>query len=164
MDEELTAFVRGRYRQLLRRAYLLTGDQSTAEDLVQEALARCCAAWRQHPAHDPDAYVHKVMVNVLISRSRLRRLGEHLAADVPDAGIGDSSAALADRDLLWRAMRQVPPRQRAVLVLRFYDDLGEQEIATLLDISVGTVRSQSAKGLARLRRLDITAERIEERP
>jgi RNA polymerase sigma-70 factor (ECF subfamily) len=132
--------------------------------LVQEALARCCAAWRRRPADDPDAYAHKVMVNVLISRSRLRRFREQPVANVPEARVGDSSAAYADRDLLWRALQQVPARQRAVLVLRFYDDLSEREIAALLDVTVGTVRSQSAKGLARLRRLDITGARVEERP
>jgi RNA polymerase sigma-70 factor (ECF subfamily) len=157
VDDELADFVRARYPQLLRRGYLLTGSQLAAEDLVQEALARCCAAWRRHPITEPDAYVHRIMVNVLISRSRLRRFREEATDAVPEPGVSDSSSQHADRDVVWRALQQTPPRQRAVLVLRFYEDMTESEIAACLDITVGTVRSQAAKGLARLRALAPTA-------
>lgn len=153
MDDELADFVRARYPQLLRRAYLLTGSQLAAEDLVQEALARCCAAWRRRPVSEPDAYVHRVMVNALISRSRLRRFREEVTADVPDGGASDLTSQHADRDAVWRALLATPPRQRAVLVLRFYEGMTESEIADCLEITVGTVRSQTAKGLARLREL-----------
>ena len=121
MDDELADFVRARYSHLLRRAYLLTGNQLAAEDLVQEALARCCAAWRRHPITEPDAYVHRVMVNVLISRSRLRRFRESSTAAVPEIGTVDATSQHADRDAVWRALLATPPRQRAVLVLRFYE-------------------------------------------
>ena len=122
MDDELADFVRARYPQLLRRGYLLTGSQLAAEDLVQEALARCCAAWRRHPVTEPDAYVQRVMVNVLISRSRLRRFREEVTADVPEAGRSDLTSQHADRDAVWRALQGTAPRQRAVLVLRFYEE------------------------------------------
>ena len=128
-------------------------DELAAEDLVQEALARCCAAWRRHPVTEPDAYLQRVMVNVLISRSRLRRLREDVTANVPDAGALDLTSQHADRDAVWRALQQTAPGQRAVLVLRFYEGMTESEIAACLDITVGTVRSQTAKGLARLRAL-----------
>jgi RNA polymerase sigma-70 factor (sigma-E family) len=159
VDDELADFVRARYPQLLRRAYLLTGNQPAAEDLVQEALARCCAAWRRHPITEPDAYVHRVMVNVLISRSRLRRFRESSTATVPEVETLDATSQHANRDVVWRALLAIPPRQRAVLVLRFYEDMTESEIATCLNVTVGTVRSQTAKGLARLRQLAATAER-----
>ena len=162
MDDELADFVRARYPQLLRRGYLLTGSQLAAEDLVQEALARCCAAWRRHPVTEPDAYVQRVMVNVLISRSRLRRFREEMTATVPEAGASDLTSQHADRDAVWRALQETAPRQRAVLVLRFYEGMTESEIAVCLDITVGTVRSQTAKGLARLRALVGTAIRTED--
>ena len=162
MDDELADFVRARYPQLLRRGYLLTGSQLAAEDLVQEALARCCAAWRRHPITEPDAYVHRVMVNVLISRSRLRRFREEVTADVPEVRASDATSQHAERDAVWRALQRTAPRQRAVLVLRFYEDMTESEIAACLDVTVGTVRSQTAKGLARLRELAPTAIRTEE--
>jgi len=153
VDDELADFVRARYPQLLRRAYLMTGNQLAAEDLVQEALARCCAAWRRHPITEPDAYVHRIMVNVLISRSRLRRFRESSTDTVPEIGTVDATSQHADRDAVWRALLATPPRQRAVLVLRFYEDMTESEIAACLSVTVGTVRSQTAKGLARLRQL-----------
>ena len=162
MDDELADFVRARYPQLLRRGYLLTGNQLAAEDLVQEALARCCAAWRRHPITEPDAYVHRVMVNVLISRSRLRRFREEVTADVPEAGASDLTSQHADRDAVWRALLEIPPRQRAVLVLRFYEGMTESEIAGCMETTVGTVRSQTAKGLAKLRELAPTATRTED--
>lgn len=162
MDNELADFVRARYPQLLRRGYLLTGSQLAAEDLVQEALARCCAAWRRHPITEPDAYVHRVMLNVLISRSRLRRFREEVTANVPEAGASDLASQHADRDAVWRALQATAPRQRAVLVLRFYEGMTESEIAARLDITVGAVRSQTAKGLARLRALASTGIRTED--
>jgi RNA polymerase sigma-70 factor (sigma-E family) len=155
MDEELAEFVRGRYRDLVRRGYLLTGDRSAAEDLVQEALARCCATWRRRPVVQPDAYVRRTMVNLLISRSRLRRFREAPTDALPERWLADGASERAERDMLWRALLQAPPRQRAGLVLRFYEGLDEREIAEVLDVAVGTVRSQTAKGLARLRQLDL---------
>jgi RNA polymerase sigma-70 factor, ECF subfamily len=162
VDDELADFVRARYHHLLRRAYLLTGSQPAAEDLVQEALARCCAAWRRRPIEQPDAYLHRVMVNLLVSRSRLRRFREYPTDVVPEHGVDDTTTEHAERDAVWQALRATPPRQRAVLVLRFYENLSEAEIAAELGVGVGTVRSQTAKGLARLRRVTTAAMRAEE--
>jgi RNA polymerase sigma-70 factor (ECF subfamily) len=99
------------------------------------------------------------MVNVLISRSRLRRFREVTTDAVPETGLSDATNQHADRDVVWRALLATAPRQRAVLVLRFYEDMTESEIAACLNVTVGTVRSQSAKGLARLRQLAATADR-----
>jgi RNA polymerase sigma-70 factor (sigma-E family) len=162
VDDELADFVRARYPQLLRRGYLLTGSQLAAEDLVQEALARCCAAWRRHPITEPDAYLHRVMVNVLISRSRLRRFREEPTDAVPESETVDATSQHADRDAVWRALLATAPRQRAVLVLRFYEGMTESEIAACLDITVGTVRSQTAKGLAKMRELAPASIRTED--
>ncbi len=162
MDDELAEFVRARYHHLVRRAYLLTGSQPAAEDLVQEALARCCASWRRQPIAQPDAYLQRVMVNLLVSRSRLRRFREDPTDAVPERGVADTSATHAERDAVWRALRATPPRQRAVLVLRFYEDMTEAEIAAELGVAIGTVRSQTAKGLARLRRTTTATMREEE--
>jgi RNA polymerase sigma-70 factor (ECF subfamily) len=164
MDDELAEFVRARYSHLLRRAFLLTGSQHEAEDLVQEALVRCCVAWARHNVVQPEAYVRRTMVNVLISRSRLRRFREDPTDPVPDAALQDPSANHAERDLMWRLLRQAPPRQRAVLVLRFYEDMSETEIAATLGVAVGTVRSQTAKALDKLRTLDFQPSPAEDRP
>jgi RNA polymerase sigma-70 factor (sigma-E family) len=162
VDDELADFVRARYHHLVRRAYLLTGSQQAAEDLVQEALARCCASWRRHPIVQPEAYVQRVMINLLVSRSRLRRFREDPIDTIPERGVADTTADHAERDAVWQALRTTPPRQRAVLVLRFYEDLTEAEIAAELGVAVGTVRSQTAKGLARLRRITTATMRAEE--
>src|SRR4051794_39717660 len=150
MDEAFTRFATGRYPALLRLAYLLTGDTGLAEDLVQEALARTCLAWRRRAIHDPDRYVRRVMVNTNVTLWRRRRR-EELREDLPEPAVDDASGPLAERDRMWLLLRGVPPRQRAVLVLRFYEQLSESEIARVLDVSVGTVRSQCSRGLDRLR-------------
>lgn len=151
MDEEIRDFVRARYQVLLRRAYLLTGDRCAAEDLVQEALARCCVAWRRRHVENPDAYVLRVMVNAQSKRWRRKRLHEQLSGDLVEIGFADGAVERAEQDRMWRLLLQAPPRQRAVLVLRYYEGLTERQIAAALGIAVGTVRSQNAKGLARLR-------------
>ena len=162
MDDELAEFVRARYPALLRRAYLLTGNQLAAEDLVQEALARCCAAWRRHDITEPDAYVQRVMVNLLISRSRLKRFREDPTDPMPELSTADATHQHAESDALWHVLQQTAPRQRAVLVLRFYEDMSEDDVAACLNIAVGTVRSQTAKGLARLRQVAASALSAEE--
>jgi RNA polymerase sigma-70 factor (sigma-E family) len=146
VDDDLREFVRARHSALLRRGYLLTGNREAAADLVQDALVRCCVAWRRRPPDNPEAYVLKVMVNRQISRWQRRRTVELPMADLPD-----QPGPAAERDEMWAVLQQVAPRQRAVLVLRYYEGMSEGEIADVLGISVGTVRSQTAKGLARLR-------------
>ena len=149
-----TAFVSARTPALLRSAYLLTGDQQLAEDLVQTALVRTEARWNRVVAGgDPEPYVRTVMYRLHISWWRRRRVAEVLTADAPDArdGTADFVDQLVQADVLRRALLQLPPRQRAVVVLRYFEDRSESEVAGMLGCSVGTVRSHNARGLSRLR-------------
>jgi RNA polymerase sigma-70 factor (sigma-E family) len=151
---EFSSFARDRSPALLRSAYLLTGDQQLAEDLVQASLARTYVAWRRldHPAN-AEAYTRKVMYRLQISSWRRRKLRESVTADLPEPRREgrDPTDAVDTRIVLHAALLKLPPRQRAVLVLRFFEDRTEAEAADLLEITVGTVKSQAAKGLARLR-------------
>jgi RNA polymerase sigma-70 factor (sigma-E family) len=152
-------FVTARRRALSRTAYLLTGDHSLAEDLLQTSLARTAAHWHRIVDADPEAYLRKVMVNERTSRWRRRRYGvevpasaEALAALAPPAG-PDTADAVVRRATLAAALAQLPPRQRAVIVLRFFDDLSEAQTAEALGCAIGTVKSQAHQALVRLRAL-----------
>ena len=154
---DLDGFVNAHYAQLLRRAYLLTGSRADAEDLVQEALARTWEAARGRAVESPGAYVHRTMVNLYVSRWRRRRLRrEDPVAEIPEPVAGgarhtaDAVGEVDERDRLWRVLGSLPAKQRAVLVLRYYEDLSEGAAADLLGVTVGTVRSQTWKGLRRL--------------
>lgn len=146
--EAFDDFARARMRALLRFAHLLTGDPDRAADLVQDALERTLLAWsRINRKDDPEGYVRRAIVNRHVSVwRRLRR--ERLVADLPESPYDD--AGVRDGEL-WAALGTLPPRQRAVLVLRYYEDLSEADAASVLGCSVGTVKSQSARALARLR-------------
>ncbi|MFL6139846.1 MAG: SigE family RNA polymerase sigma factor [Frankiaceae bacterium] len=151
---EFDAFVAARSPALLRTAYLLTHDRAAAEDLLQIALTRTWVAWgRVHG--DPAPYVRRVMVNAYASAWRRRWRAEVPAAEVPEAparaGGGDATATVDERDVVWTALARLPRRQRAVLVLRYFEDLTEAHTAALLGVSVGTVKSQTSKALSRLR-------------
>jgi RNA polymerase sigma-70 factor (sigma-E family) len=138
---------------LLRSAYLLTGDQQLAEDLVQSALEKTAARWGSIRATGAaEAYVRRAMYRQQVSWWRRRRVAESLTDTVPDAASTASSNDVVDNRLLMReALLSLGRRQRTVLVLRYYEDLTEQEVAAILGISVGTVKSQTAKALHRLR-------------
>ncbi|GAB7041364.1 SigE family RNA polymerase sigma factor [Catenuloplanes niger JCM 9533] len=144
-------FVRGRTPALLRAAYLLTGDQHLAEDLVQSALAGTHRAWRRLERVDnAEAYTRKIMYHLQVSWWRRRRVAEVLPGDLPErAGRAGTDPTL--RLTLRAALLTLPPRQRAVIVLRFFEDRTEAETAYLLGVTVGTVKSQTAKALAKLR-------------
>ncbi|MGR6913264.1 SigE family RNA polymerase sigma factor [[Actinomadura] parvosata] len=145
--EEFDEFVRARGDALLRYGYVLAGNSEDAADLVQEALARLGDAWpRVRKKHDPEGYVRTTMVRLHIKAWR-RRHREDLVPDVPDHGEPDR---YADADL-WAELQELPRKQRAVLVLRYYEDLPDQEIAAILGVSRGTVRSQAARALDKLR-------------
>jgi RNA polymerase sigma-70 factor (sigma-E family) len=138
---------------LLRFGHVLTGSRVEAEDLVQEALARCLRRWRTAAADDPVAYVRRAMVNTYISgrrhwtgRVRLGEVPEHVADD-------GALRRCDDRDALRAALAALPRRQRAVLVLRYYGDLPDSAIAAMLGCRPVTVRSQAHRGLAALRPL-----------
>ena len=150
--EEFTEFMRGRWSILVRFGYGLTGDVGEAEDLAQTALARACVAWpRVRRADDPDAYVRRIMVNSNRSRFRRRRVAERLTESPPDvAAVGEARPG-EERPELVSALMGLPAGQRAVLVLRYWMDLSEDETAATLGCSAGNVKSQAARGLAKLR-------------
>ena len=149
-DDDFRDFVRARSPALLGTAYALTGDRGLAEDLLQTALLKTYRHWREVRRSDrPEAYVRRVMTNQRISWSRRRRIAEY-GGMVPDRA-GPSPYPVEDRDELWRALQQLPPRTRAVLVLRYWEDLAEADVARILGCSVGSVKSQASRGLHRLR-------------
>ena len=153
IDEEFRDFVAARSPALLRTAYLLAGDWATAEDLLQIALTRTYLAWRRLGHIEAvEPYARRVLVNSATSWWRRRWHGERPTEVLPERATDDGVDHRLERDLLWRAVLTLPARQRAVLVLRFYEDLSEVDTATLLGVSVGTVKSQCARALAALRR------------
>lgn len=151
-DDGFREFVAAASPALSRSAYLLTGDHQLAEDLLQSALANTYRHWRRVRTGNPIAYVRAAMHREQISWWRRRRLPEHLSADpVEPSGSGDWAGDAALRITLVQALAQLPPRQRAVIVLRFYDDLSEAETARILEVSVGTVKRHAHDALAKLR-------------
>jgi RNA polymerase sigma-70 factor (sigma-E family) len=146
-------FVAARERALQRTAWLLTGDWALAEDLVQTALARSWPRWERIRRRDgPELYVRRVMVNTWASWRRRRWRGEHASAVVPDsAAPGDMAAEVASRMAVRAALGSLTSRQRAVLVLRVFDDLSEPQVASVLNCATGTVKSTMARALAKLR-------------
>ena len=151
-DEEFREFVVGRSGALLRTAYLMTGDRGLAEDLVQSTLAKAYVAWgRVQSADNPDAYVRRILINTGIRAGRRRQITEILRADPPEAPAPDTTAHVDERQRLATALTDLPPRQRAVVVLRYFDDLSEVAAAEILSCSVGTVKSQASKALTKLR-------------
>jgi RNA polymerase sigma-70 factor (sigma-E family) len=149
----LEAFALVEYRALLRFARALCGDASDAQDLVQSAMLRLASAW--HRLDDPSAagrYARRVIVNQDRNRWRRVRRRERLTGSVPDdAALGAHDVEL--RDLLDKALRHLGPRQRAIVVLRYCEDRSVQEVAQLMDCSVGTVKSQAARALTKLERV-----------
>jgi len=148
-QESFDAFVRARLPALLRFAHAVCGDPHTAADLVQDALERTGVRWeRIQGTGDPEAYVRRAIVNGRTSRWRkLRR--ESLVDDVPEGRAGMMQQPRDEE--MWRLLATLPPRQRAVLVLRYYEDMSEEQIARTLGCAPGTVKSQASKGLAKLR-------------
>jgi RNA polymerase sigma-70 factor (sigma-E family) len=151
--ESFDDYVRARGARLVRTAYLFTGDRTVAEDVVQNALASLVASWRRlRDVANLDAYVYRSVVNAGRRWRRRSWTGEIPVAEPPEGAPADDVAAGLDgRTDVVDALRRLPPRQRAVLVLRYYADLTEAETAAILDCSVGTVKSQASRGLAVLR-------------
>ena len=148
--DEFDEFVAARWARLLRTAYLLTGEWARAEDLLQTALARTWFAWHRIGA-DPEPYVRKVLINTYSSWWRRRWTAEDPTAELPERPGLDVHAAVDERDALWRALGRLPKRQRAVIVLRYFEDLTEVAVADVLGCSVNTVKSQVRKALEKLR-------------
>ena len=155
--DSFDAFVAARTGALLRSAYLLTGDQQLAEDLVQSALVKASLRWGRIVAKGPpEAYVRTVLYREHVSWWRRRTVPEVLAGELPEPRrptAPDFVDALAESDRVRAALLRLPHRQRAVLVLRYFEDRPEGEVAAMLGCSVGTVRSHNARGLARLRQV-----------
>ncbi len=156
-EADYAHFVRSRTHALLRSAYLLTGDQHLAEDLVQEALARTHRAWaRLDRTEHAEAYARKVMYHAQVSIWRRPKVAEVLPADFePDRnhGADDHAESAVERLVLRRALLTLSAKQRAVIVLRFFEDHTEAEAAKLLGVSVSTVKTQTGRALDRLRAL-----------
>lgn len=153
MSDGFDGFVVARGQALLRFAHVLCGNGHLAEDLVQEVLARAHRRWeRIERMEAPEAYVRRAIVREFLSWRRRRASTEAVVAEVPDRPSGpDTAQELAARDEMWTLLAGLPRVQRAVLVLRFYEDLSEADTALVLGCSVGTVKSQTARGLDRLR-------------
>lgn len=152
-DEEFRAFVAARSPALLRTACLLVGgDWALAEDLLQAALTKTYLSW--HRIEDRgavEAYVRRTLATTATSWWRRKWHGERSTDVLPDRAGPDGSGLVDERDALWRHVRRLPARQRAVLVLRFYEDLSEAETARTLGVSPGTVKSSTSRALATLR-------------
>jgi RNA polymerase sigma-70 factor (sigma-E family) len=148
-------FVQARSAALFRTALLLTGqNRPAAEDLLQICLERAYRHWaRIVPLEDPERYVRRILVNAANDRwRRLSRSPERsLGAAESGLAVPDRASEVADRDVLMRALAALPQRQRSVIVLRYFDDMADAEIAAMLGCSLGTVRSQVSRGLARMR-------------
>ena len=153
LEEEFREFVAARSGALLRTAYLLAGDWATAEDLLQTALTKTYLAWKRHGGIEAiEPYARRVLVNTSTSWWRRRWHGERPTEILPERPGVDEIEQQLDRDALWRHLGALPARQRAVLVLRFYEDMSEAQTAALLEISPGTVKSQTSRALSTLRR------------
>jgi len=153
VPEHYSALYTTHLESLLRFAWLLCGDQHLAEDVVAEAFAKVFPQWRRGKVYEPHAYLRRAVVNEVTTRGRRRVLEarEERRRSARGRGTGRLDELVAERDVVVQALRRLPVRQRAVLVLRYYDDLSEADVADLLGLSVGTVKSHAARGLERLR-------------
>ena len=159
-EAEFREYMVSRWGGLVRFAYGLTGDRGHAEDLAQTALAKAYASWpRVRRAEDPDAYVRRILINVNHRRFRKRRVEEHSGEGSAEPAVTDGTAAFEQRELLVAALMELPPKQRAVVVLRYWEGLTETQAATVLGCTVGTVKSQTSRALAKLR----TSEQLQDR-
>ncbi len=152
-EEQFRVFALSRWPRLVRTAYLLTGDRHEAEDLVQIALTKAYRSWRRVQRSDnADAYVRQILVTCNKDRFRKKRVATWLTAALPEQSVAaDPVARSEERQRLMWALSTLPRRQRAVVVLRYWEDLPESEVAEILGCSPGTVKSQASKALGKLR-------------
>lgn len=150
-EEAFRRWAGERQLALLRTALLLTGDHHRAEDLVQEALTKVALRWRRLASGNPEGYARQIIVRDNISWWRKRHREVVSDASATTATVSDAAPATERRLLLDAALATLTPRQRAVVVLRYYDDLSERDAAEALGVSVGTVKSQTHLALRRLR-------------
>jgi RNA polymerase sigma-70 factor (sigma-E family) len=152
--DEYTAYVTAAWPRLFRTAYALTGHPTLADDLLQATLVKLFVSWRRVSRADSvDAYVRTVMVNLARStwRSQARRRELLTGEPVPQPARAGFESTLVESDRLWREIQELPARQRAVVVLRYYEDLSEREIATVLGVAPGTVKSLASAAVRKLR-------------
>lgn len=153
-DAEFRVFVAARWAALTRYAYLFTADHGHAEDLVQQALEQCWRRWGKVRVDAPEAYVRAAIANAAAAGWRRRRVRESPLESAPagrEPTCPDPAAALVERNELWQAVQSLPPRMRAVVVLRLWEDLSEQQTARVLGCSTGAVKSHLSRALSRLR-------------
>ncbi|MFF5211221.1 SigE family RNA polymerase sigma factor [Streptosporangium sp. NPDC000396] len=144
-------YVAQRHERLRRTAYLLTRDWAIAEDLVQTALAKAWIAWRRIDG-DPDPYVYRIIANTHASWWRRRWRGEIPTGELPDRAVaGDFAGDVANREALWMAIGALSGRQRAVVVLHYFEEMTLAQVADVLGCSLGTVKGQLGRALTRLR-------------
>ena len=153
VDEEFARYVRARQHRLLRAAYLVCGDAHLAEDLLQGALTKLAARWDKLRHENPDAYVRRILYRDAVSSWRKTRRESLSSVPLIEVPVHDRTSQTSQRVDLERALAELTPKQRAVVVLRFFEDRSEIEAAEALGVSVGTVKSQTHAALARLRAL-----------
>jgi RNA polymerase sigma-70 factor (sigma-E family) len=152
LDEEFRDFMQHRWPAMVRLAYALTGDQGHAEDVAQAAFARAYASWPKiRRTGNPEAYVRRIVINENRNRFRKQRVAERLTGAPPESSSADTTRQYDERSALIAALQRLAPRQRAVVVLRYWLGLTEAEAAAELNCSVGTVKSQTSRALATLR-------------
>jgi RNA polymerase sigma-70 factor (sigma-E family) len=145
-------FVAGRSPALLRTAYLLVGDRGRAEDLLQTALVKTYLSWdRIRDGHATEVYVRRILINTATSWWRRRWNNETATDRLPETAVADAADRIAQSDEVRRALLRLPARQRAAVVLRYYEDLGEAEVAEALGVSRGTVSRYLTRALHTLR-------------
>jgi RNA polymerase sigma-70 factor (sigma-E family) len=156
VDEgSFAAVFNAHHRPAVRLAYLLVSDPDQAEDVVSEAFAKVYVRWKRGEVRDVGAYVRRAVANEANSRLRRRYLERRVAGERSgdDRGVRLVDEDAADRDAVWRGIEGLPPKQRAAVVLRYYEDLSEAETADVLGCSIGTVKSNTSRGLAKLQTL-----------
>jgi RNA polymerase sigma-70 factor (sigma-E family) len=152
-DAEFTLFVRESADALYRTAWLLVGERAGASDLVQDTLTHLYVRWdKVLEARIPGAYVRRAMINRFLSQARHAKASEVVVADVPDAGLADPGMVqVLDRAMIAGPLAALPPRQRAAITLRYYEDLSDRDAARAMGCPVLTLRSHVRRGLAALR-------------
>jgi len=158
-------YVRLRGTRLVELARLLMRDRHLAEDLVQEVLGKVFVRWKRvSAADDPDLYVRRMLINASNSWWRRRSSRELVSGAIGDrTDRTDVSAETADRDAAWRLIADLPPRQRATLVLRYFEDLSDEHIAEILQVTPSTVRTQAMRALDKIRRRLVMSPALTER-
>jgi len=159
IDEDFAQFVRARWSPLYKLAYLLAASPTGAEDLLQATLEKAYVNWARIMRMEyPEAYVRRMLANTLVSGRRRAWIGEQPFGELPETAGDSLELPVLDRAVLWPLVCALPTRQRAVIVLRYYEDLTEEQIAEALGCATGTVKSQASSAVAALRRAVAAAD------